>query len=206
MTPAGIGEVVHLERDSSGKVWAVAQIDGEFNPGSKITADRRKTVRDARDEYVAYLKGLEGSRGEKAPATIQDIETKLDRYLLPALGRLRMVEVTEREIEKLARSARHRLRVNGPLDPVRGFPEKSKRRASLDPTPNVPAPAARCTSASHRTSRVSRSRRRTIRTSITQTTAMHPTRIPTRIGVEAPPASAGRKIARTKSVSSAMRR
>jgi Phage integrase central domain len=74
----------------------------------EISADRRKSVRGTRDEYVDYVKSLDGSRGEKAPATIEDTETKLDRYIVPALGHLPMAAVTEREIETLARSARHR--------------------------------------------------------------------------------------------------
>ena len=106
------GRVRTVKLDARTKTDAIAEVEslrsGVREKRIEISADRRKSVRDARAEYVAYLKGLEGSRGEKAPATIEDAETKLDLYIGPTLDRLPMAAVTEREIENIARSARHR--------------------------------------------------------------------------------------------------
>ena len=117
------GRVRTVKLDARTKTDAIAEVEslrsGVREKRIEISADRRKSVRDARAEYVAYLKGLEGSRGEKAPATIEDAETKLDLYIGPTLDRLPMAAVTEREIEELARSARHRSESHRALDPLR---------------------------------------------------------------------------------------
>jgi hypothetical protein len=106
------GRVRTVKLDAVTKTDAIDEVEslrsGVRERRIEISADRRKTVRDARDEYVDYVKTLQGSRGERAPATLQDIESKLDRYILPMLGRRPMAAVTERDIEDLARSARHR--------------------------------------------------------------------------------------------------
>jgi hypothetical protein len=76
----------------------------------EISADRRKTVRDARDEYVEYLKGLDGTDAEKAPATIADIEAKLRLYVIPQIGHMKVVDVEAEHIRDLALSAKTRSR------------------------------------------------------------------------------------------------
>jgi integrase len=70
--------------------------------------DRRKTVAAARDEYLAHLEGLAGTKGEKSVATIEDVRSKLDGYIVPALGPLKLSALRDREIEKLAHLARGR--------------------------------------------------------------------------------------------------
>ena len=106
------GRVRTVKLDARTKTAAVDEVEslrsGVRERRIEISADRRKTVHGARVEYVDYLRALEGTRGEKAPATIEDTESKLDLYVLPTLGHLPTAAVTEREIETLARSARHR--------------------------------------------------------------------------------------------------
>jgi hypothetical protein len=77
---------------------------------SVIAARRRTRVRDVRDDYLAFIDSLNGTRAEKSPATIEDITGKLDNYILPAIGHLRISELDERDIRKLALSAHNRSR------------------------------------------------------------------------------------------------
>lgn len=106
------GRVRTIKLDARTKTDAIAETEslrsGVREKRIEISADRRKTVRDARDEYVAHLKSLEGSRGAKSARTLENIEDKLDLYVLPAIGHLPVAAITDRDIEQLARSARHR--------------------------------------------------------------------------------------------------
>src|SRR5262245_3451556 len=76
----------------------------------EISADRRKTVRDARDEYIDYIKNLVATDGEKAPATISDIELKLRLYVIPQIGHMRVVDVKAEHVRDLALSAKKKSR------------------------------------------------------------------------------------------------
>jgi integrase len=106
------GRVRTIKLDASTKTEAIAEAEslrsGIRDKRIEISADRRKTVRDAVTEYLAYVAGLEGTKGAKSPRTIEDIGDKLDLYVVPAIGHLPVAAVTDRDIEELARSARHR--------------------------------------------------------------------------------------------------
>jgi integrase len=106
------GRVRTIKLDARTKTEAIAEAEtlrsGVRDKRIEISADRRKTVRDAVTEYLAYVAGLEGTKGAKSPRTLEDIEDKLDVYVVPAIGHLPVAAVTDRDIEDLARSARHR--------------------------------------------------------------------------------------------------
>lgn len=106
------GRVRTVKLDADTKTDAIAEAEtlrsGVRDKRIEISADRRKTVRDAVAEYLAHVEGLEGTKGAKSPRTIENIEDKLDLYVVPAIGHLPVAAVTDRDIEQLARSARHR--------------------------------------------------------------------------------------------------
>jgi integrase len=106
------GRVRTIKLDAQTKTDAIAEAEtlrsGVRDKRIEISADRRKTVRDAVTDYLEHLEGLDGTRGAKSPRTLEDIEDKLDLYVVPAIGHLPVAAVTDRDIEHLARSARHR--------------------------------------------------------------------------------------------------
>jgi integrase len=106
------GRVRTIKLDARTKTEAIAEAEtlrsGVRDKRIEISADRRKSVRDAVTEYLAHLKSLDGTRGAKSPRTLEDIEDKLGLYVVPAIGHLPVAAVTDRDIEQLARSARHR--------------------------------------------------------------------------------------------------
>jgi integrase len=106
------GRVRTIKLDAVTKTEAIAEAESlrscVRDKRIEISADRRKTVRDAVTEYLAYIAGLDGTKGAKSPRTLEDIEDKLDLYVVPAIGHLPVAAVTDRDIEDLARSARHR--------------------------------------------------------------------------------------------------
>jgi integrase len=106
------GRVRTVKLDAQTKSDAIDEVEslrsGVREKRIEISADRRKTVRDAVTEYLAHLESLDGTRGAKSPRTLEDIEDKLDLYVLPAIGHLPVAAISDRDIEQLARSARHR--------------------------------------------------------------------------------------------------
>jgi integrase len=106
------GRVRTIKLDASTKTEAISEAEslrsGVRDKRIEISADRRKTVWDAVAEYVAYVESLDGTRGAKSPRTLEDIRSKLDLYVVPAIGHLPAAVVSEHHIEQLARSARHR--------------------------------------------------------------------------------------------------
>ena len=54
--------------------------------------------------YLAHLDSLKGTKRERSPRSVEDIETKLRVYLLPTLGHRAVASVDERDIAALARS------------------------------------------------------------------------------------------------------
>lgn len=75
-----------------------------------VVADRRVLVRDIVGEYKASLTALAGTEGERSPRTIEDIESKLDLYIVPAIGSLKTASVEAEDIQRLALSAKGRSR------------------------------------------------------------------------------------------------
>jgi integrase len=106
------GRVRTIKLDARTKTEAIGEAEslrsGVRDKRIEISADRRVLVRDAITEYLAYVAGLEGTKGAKSPRTLEDIEDKLDLYVVPAIGHLPVAAVIDRDIEHLARSARHR--------------------------------------------------------------------------------------------------
>jgi hypothetical protein len=47
----------------------------------RVASERRTTVAEAIPRYLAYLVSLDGTRKEKSPRSIEDIETKLRIYV-----------------------------------------------------------------------------------------------------------------------------
>jgi integrase len=94
-----------------------------------IASSRRTLVRDAVPRYLAYLDSLVGTRREKSPRSIEDIKTKLTKYIEPALGHRPVSAVTEEEIRDLALSARGKSRstVANILSTASGFFKWAKR-------------------------------------------------------------------------------
>jgi integrase len=104
------GRVRTIGLDAVTKTDAIAEAEslrsGVREKRIEITADRRKTVAEAAAEYLVYLASLEGTRGERSPRTREDAEAKLRLYLLPQLGALRMAQVSERDVARVANAHR----------------------------------------------------------------------------------------------------
>jgi integrase len=75
-----------------------------------VAADRRRRVDDVIDDYVAYLRSLAGTEGELSPRFIDDVETKLRRYVRPRIGHLKVADVEAEDVRDLALSAKKRSR------------------------------------------------------------------------------------------------
>ena len=94
-----------------------------------IASNRRTLVREAVPQYLAYLDSLGGTRREKSPRSIEDIKTKLAKYIEPALGHRPVSAVTEQEIRDLALSVKGKSRstVANVLSTASGFFKWAKR-------------------------------------------------------------------------------
>src|SRR5829696_3062346 len=140
----------HFPRLREAKAWRADAL-GAVRAG-KLRAVARRTVADAATELLAGMKDgtiVNRSRRPYKPATIRSYERALTLRLLPALGRMRLDEVTpghvQRFAESLMRGGLDPSTVRNTLDPLRVMFRRAVRLGEVanDPTAVLELPAAR---------------------------------------------------------------
>jgi integrase len=129
---------------AAAKAWR-ADAEGAKNRG-KLRGPTALTVRQAAEAFMAEARGgavfARGGRPYK-PGTLRTYDAALDGYVLPALGHLKVSQVTRDDVEALVKAMRARgvsaSSIHNTLDPLRVIFRRAIRAdlVAADPTKTV---------------------------------------------------------------------